>query len=61
MKAAIITKNEKLISAAKEKNFNSKIIKPQYLGLKSIYSRYINDIYKVGMNSKLRNYLKEIK
>ena len=55
-----ITKNKKLINKAKEIDFNSKIIKPKYLGLKSNYSYYINKIYKVGLNSKINSYIKEI-
>ena len=55
-----IMKNKNLIKKAKEKDFNSKIIKPQYLGLKSNYSKSINKIYKVGLNSKINSYIKSI-
>ena len=54
------TKKKELIKKAKEKDFNSKIIKPQYLGLKTNYFKEINKIYKVGLNSKINIYSKLI-
>ncbi len=53
-------KKNKLIKSAKESDFNSTFIKPQYLGLKSIYQRDIRRLHKFSLKSKIDEYIKQL-
>ena len=55
-----ITKKTKLIKSAKESDFKSKYVKPQYLGLKSNYQGNIRKIYNLGSKLKINEYINEI-
>ena len=55
-----ITKKTKLIKSAKESDFKSKFVKPQYLGLKSNYQNNIREIYNLGSKLKIKEYIEEI-
>ena len=55
-----ITKKTKLVKGAKESDFKSKFIKPQYLGLKSNYQNNIRKIYNLGSKLKINEYINEI-
>ena len=59
LKIGKISKKTKLISSAKESDFKSKIIRPQYLGLKTNYRNHINKIYKIGLKVRLKEYVQE--
>ena len=59
LKIGKTSKRAKLIRFAKEKDFKSKILKPQYLGLKTNYQNYIMQVYKIGFKAKLKEYIHE--
>ena len=55
-----ITKTTKLIKSAKESDFKSQFVKPQYLGLRSNYQNNIKKIYNLDSKSKINEYINEI-
>lgn len=57
LKIGKILKKTKLISSAKESDFKSDVLKPQYLGLKTNYKKYIDKVYTVGLKEKLKEYV----
>ena len=57
LKIGKILKKAKLISSAKESDFKSDVLKPQYLGLKTNYKKYIDKVYTVGLKEKLKEYV----